>query len=381
MLQRFFISLLFVALTVACSGEPDDYEGETGVGDAGIELDTGEASDLDEGLDAGDELDIGAEPDIGVDTDVGEDFPESPDELVRYRVGGEPVNVTPDGPGLMLMGGGLDVDEAFRWWIERLDGGDLVVIRTSGADGYNDYVYDELGGVNSVETLIVDSRALADDPYVVRRLQQAAGIFMTGGDQLTYLQYWAGTGVEEALRTAHSRGAMVGGTSAGLAVMGEFAYTAAEGRVYSDEVLEDPYNRYVTFGAGLLSWPSLESVITDSHFRERDRMGRLMGFLARLATDEGRDDLVGLGIDERTALVIGADGRGQVMGEGDVYLLRNRPGEPTRCEAGQPLETEVNHWALRAGDTVTLPDWEPESAPAIVTASDEEIVPSDPYRN
>ena len=306
-------------------------------------------------------------------------LPEPPAGLTYYRLGNEPLDdAQPQGPGLLLMGGGFDVDAAFQVWLERLDGGDVVILRTSGADGYNRYLYEELGGINSVETLLVDSRELANDPYVLHRINGAAGIFMAGGDQFTYLENWSGTGVEEALGAAFERGALVGGTSAGLAVIGEFVFTAEEGTVYPDEVLEDPYNQYVTLGPGLLSWSSLEGVITDSHFRERERMGRLIGFLARLATDEERE-VLGIGIDEDTALVIDGTGNGVVYGDGGVYLLRNRPGEPTRVEAGAPLSSAVDVWALRAGDVVELPGWETEVSSYVVSAQNEQLTPEEPY--
>ena len=72
--------------------------------------------------------------------------------------------VTPLGPGLILMGGGGEPDEAFEWWRNLLAAGDVVVLRASGSDGYNDYLFEEIGGVDSVETLLVDSVELANDP-------------------------------------------------------------------------------------------------------------------------------------------------------------------------------------------------------------------------
>src|SRR3954466_6387314 len=71
---------------------------------------------------------------------------------------GDTANVnTPVKAGLVMIGGGRDVDEAFKWMIDRSGGGDVVIIRASGKDGYNPYIYG-LGKVNSVETLKIDSR-------------------------------------------------------------------------------------------------------------------------------------------------------------------------------------------------------------------------------
>ncbi len=306
--------------------------------------------------------------------------PLPPEELEHYITGSEEkIEIQPTGPSLLLMGGGLDVDEAFVAWLEHVQGGDVVVLRTSGADGYNDYLYHDIGGINSVETMLIDSRTLANDPYVATRLRDAEGIFLAGGNQTTYLQHWRDTKVEREIGAAFERGANVGGTSAGLAVLGEFVFSAEEGTVYSDEALEDPYNPYMTLEVGLGALPALSGVITDSHFANRDRFGRLMGFLARLAVDEERSDVVGIGIDERTALVIDPDGQATVMGEGAVYLLQNRDGEPTRCEPGEWLETAVDAFILTVGDTVMIPSWETESQAVSVEAVDGALSPENPY--
>jgi hypothetical protein len=69
-------------------------------------------------------------------------LPLPPAGLVHYVTGSDAnADVTPTGPGLILMGGGTDVDAAFQWWKPRISGGDVVVLRASGADGYNDYLY------------------------------------------------------------------------------------------------------------------------------------------------------------------------------------------------------------------------------------------------
>ncbi len=96
-------------------------------------------------------VDTSAATDTGDGSDVG--APTPPNGLVRYLSGADADRAAaPAGPGLLLMGGGTDVDEAFTWWLARTGGGDVVVLRASGADGYNPYLYDDLGGVDSVET-------------------------------------------------------------------------------------------------------------------------------------------------------------------------------------------------------------------------------------
>jgi cyanophycinase len=196
---------------------------------------------------------------------------------------GNPANVTrTTSGGIGLMGGGTDVDAAFRWMITKSGGGDFVVLRASGTDAYNPYIYTDLGGVDSVETIIVTSRTGASNSYVTNAVRNAEALFIAGGDQSNYWNYWRGTPLEDALQSLVAKNVPIGGTSAGLHVLGEFVYTALNTSATSATTLANPYDRSVTLGNDFLHLPNLNKVITDSHFSPRDRMGRLVGFLARL---------------------------------------------------------------------------------------------------
>ncbi|MFN8849468.1 MAG: cyanophycinase [Inhella sp.] len=257
----------------------------------------------------------------------------------------------------MLMGGGPDVDDAFRWMIAQAGGGDFVVLRASGDDGYNRYVY-ALGGMASVETLVVRSRAAAADPLVLARVAQAEAVFITGGDQADYLRLWKGTPLQAALEALVARRVPIGGTSAGLAVLGEVDYAATKGSVVSAEALADPYRRTMTLDQGFLTAPGLAGVVTDSHFRQRDRMGRLLAFVARNVQD-GRVALAaarGLGVDERTAVVV-ADGVARRLGVGAAYFLRPLAA-PLVCQRGQPLtQRDVQVDRLDGDGSFDLRSW------------------------
>lgn len=305
---------------------------------------------------------------------------EPPADLVSYMTGDPAdVAVTPNGPALILMGGGPDVDAAFQAWAPVVDGGDVVVLRTSGADGYNDYLYGEIGGVDSVETILVTSRALADSDDVADRLAHAEAIFIAGGDQATYVEDWKGTRVEQELESAWARGAVIGGTSAGCAILGEVVFAALHDTVYSDEALADPYNTYMTLEHDFLSFPPMLDVVTDPHFAERDRMGRLIAFLARAVTDGWSRSALGLGIDEGTALWVDGDGVGTVLGDGAVYVLRSN-GPPEQCVPSQPLQYGgLELVKLHATETVSLPGGQTTVPSTVLSASDGVTVPADPY--
>jgi cyanophycinase len=270
----------------------------------------------------------------------------------EYYVVGSPNNVTRTTTfGELLMGGGTDVDAAFQWMINKSGGGDFVVIRATGTDAYNPYIFG-LGTVDSVETIIITSRTSANDPFVVNKIRNAEALFIAGGDQYDYVNFWKGTPVEDAIHYLVTRNVPIGGTSAGLAVMGEFLFSAANGTVDSTTALGNPYNSKVALDRDFLVLPNLGGLITDSHFVTRDRMGRLVAFLARIVKDGWATSAKGVGIDEMTALAVEANGTATVLGSGAAYFLRT-PGAPEVCLAKKAL-TYRNLSVYRVSGTATF---------------------------
>lgn len=277
-----------------------------------------------------------------------------------YYLTGSPADATAaTEPGLLLVGGGSDVDPAFVWFLERTGGGDVVVIRASGSDGYNPYLY-RLGDLDSVETIVFKRRRASYDPDLIARLERAEGVFLAGGDQADYLRLWRDTPVMETLQGLAERGVPLGGTSAGLAVLGELFFSARFGSVTSSEALADPYHWRVQLGDGFLQLAHLEYLITDSHFAERDRMGRLIAFLARLRQDGlAPAEARAIAVDEATAVAVDGDGEARVMGEGAAYFLRTA-ALPEVCEPRTPLTFRgIPVYRLDAGGIgFSLPAWE-----------------------
>jgi len=273
-----------------------------------------------------------------------------------YVVGNEGDVTTSTSAGLLLMGGSTDVDEAFQWMINKSGGGDFVVIRATGTDAYNPYIYD-LGTVNSVATIIIKNRTAASDPFVIEKIRSAEALFIAGGDQYNYVDYWKGTPVEDAIHYLVTRDVPIGGTSAGLAIMGEFLFSAENGTVDSDTALTNPYNRRVALDRDFLVLPNMSNIITDSHFVARDRMGRLVTFLARLMQDDWSTDAKGIGIDEKTALLVEPNGTISLVGVGAAYFLRT-PGKPEVCESRTALTfRDLSVYRISGSATFNLSKW------------------------
>lgn len=235
---------------------------------------------------------------------------------------------------LVLMGGGPDVDDAFRWMIRKGGGGNFVVIRATGTEAYNPYIF-AMGGVRSVETIIVPSRGAASDPFVLQRIRGAEALFIAGGDQNDYLTYWKGTPLAAALQELAGRNIPIGGTSAGLAVLGQFIYSGANQSVTSAEALANPYGRNVTLDRDFLALLPLARTITDSHLDSRDRMGRLATFMARVVQDGWTSAARGIGVDVETALLV-ENGQATRVGAGSAYFLQT-VGLPQVCSPKTPL--------------------------------------------
>ncbi len=249
--------------------------------------------------------------------------------------------------GTVLMGGGPDVDEAIQWMITRSGGGDFVVLRASGGTGYNSYIYG-LGSVNSVETLLIDSRSLANNSGVEATIRNAEAVFIAGGNQYDYVSFWKDTKVEDALNyLINTKEVPVGGTSAGCAIQGEVYFDAANGTVYSNEALRNPYNQYMSLQtSNFLDVPYLEQVVTDTHYDNPDRRGRQVTFMARMNKDWGIT-AYGIGVDEETAVCIDANGNGYVYGTGTAFFLNQNGSGPERCRSGRRLDWYRSRQAVR----------------------------------
>jgi cyanophycinase len=263
-----------------------------------------------------------------------------PSSAYEYWLTGDPADARPakTRAGLFLSGGGGDVTAAWKWFVACAGGGDIVVLRASGSDGYQSYIFEKIGGVDSVETIKFNDSSAARDPRVLEIIARADGIFIAGGDQARYVRYWKDTPIGAALNAHLRAGKPLGGTSAGLAIMGQYYFAALEDSITSDVALRDPFDRRATLGRDFIAAPELVGVITDSHFMARQRLGRLVVFLARLARDEKSPRVAGLGVDEGTALCVEPGGQSKVHTEKNGLVWLVVPTQPAaQLTAGQPL--------------------------------------------
>lgn len=289
---------------------------------------------------------------------------------------GDTADVTPATQfGLCLMGGATEEDHAMRWFLQKSGGGDVLVLRTAGTNGYNAYLYSQLGvSVNSVETILFNNASASYDPYVLRRIATAEAIFIAGGDQSTYANYWRGTPVDSLLNYLSSvKKIPIGGTSAGMAILGWSYNSAAAGSVTSAQALANPFNSLITVEQNnFLKLSCMQKTITDTHYDNPDRRGRHVVFLSRMMAASG-DTARGIACDEYTAVCIDSTGTARVFGgapqyDDNAYFLQVNPQLPNNPEtlvAGTPLTWDRNHAALKVftakGDTSGTPTFDAKS--------------------
>jgi cyanophycinase len=203
----------------------------------------------------------------------------------------------------------------------------IVVIPTASRQRDSGRRYEEVFRglrVADVAAIALDARADCDDARVLEQIEQATGVFLTGGNQLRLATTLGGTPVARLLRRRNAAGMPIAGTSAGAAFLCEHMIAAGdEGPT--------PRNDMVTLAPGL---GLTNRVVIDQHFRQRDRLGRLLTALAfnPFAT--------GLGLDEDTAAFFGPDETIEVVGSGAITIV-----DPSQLEfssmdaalAGQPV--------------------------------------------
>jgi len=262
----------------------------------------------------------------------------------KHYVVGNPADVTTaTTPLLVMQGGGTDVDYNFVRMGAASGGGDFVVIRASGTDAYNPYILG-LCACDSVETFVFKNHNGAYQPFVIEHIKNAEALFIAGGDQSDYVNLWKGTPVEDAINyLANVKKVPIGGTSAGMAVLGEFLYSAmTNSSLTSEEALADPFHKDLTLDKDFLTIPTQAGIITDQHLIERDRMGRTVTFLARLVHDGWTAEGLAIAADRETAVHVDPEqGKAEVFATPDhptpyVYFLRT-PGPPQVCQPGVPL--------------------------------------------
>lgn len=261
--------------------------------------------------------------------------------------------------GFLLMGGG-EQDPALKVLCQRTNGGDFLILRANTEDDYAQKVDEEilaLCPLNSAATIVFSEREDSDDPKLLEHINRAGAIYIAGGDQSNYVRFWQDTPVEDALNRHIAVSKPIGGSSAGLAVLGEFSFSSMIDTIHSPEALADPYGNKVTLSRDFLRIPLLADVITDTHFVKRDRMGRLLVFLARILQDGWAKQIRAIAVEQDAAVLLEPGGQAKIIGSGPAYFLEAR-NLPEVCKRKTPLSIEgISVHRVQTGGTFNVKDW------------------------
>ncbi len=262
--------------------------------------------------------------------------------------------------GPLIVIGGHEAKEGGRAVLKevanRVDGGKLVnaTVASHQPEGYFESYQQGFDGLNVGELveLYVHDRAETHDPEVLKVLEDAAGVFFTGGDQLRISSQIGDTEIERRVRALHERGGVIAGTSAGASVMSDtMLVKGTSGESYRIGDL------HMAPGLGLI-----RDAVIDQHFAERGRFGRLLGAVAQ------NPRVVGLGIDEDTAFVL-EDGVFTVIGSGAVYVVDGEDVTYSNIaeeKRDRPLTMfDVRLHVLSSGDSFEMKTRKPTCGPYI----------------
>jgi cyanophycinase len=216
---------------------------------------------------------------------------------------------------LMAVGGAMDKEDPsiMREFIRRAGGAaaQIVILPQASALADTGEIYvnqcKELGA-GQVVSLEFRQRSAMDTPEQIAAIRNATGIFLTGGAQMRIATLYGGTRLEAELLAAYRRGCLVGGTSAGASILSKTMLAYGKGG-------PTPRERIVQFSPGL---GFTDKFIFDQHFRQRDRLGRLIYAVAAYP------GALGVGLDEDTAAIVEDDASITVCGSGGVTLVDGR---------------------------------------------------------
>ncbi|HEY3402516.1 MAG TPA: Type 1 glutamine amidotransferase-like domain-containing protein [Ohtaekwangia sp.] len=279
------------------------------------------------------------------------------------------LSITAYGQGkVVLVGGGSEneggwSDLPYAWIVAESANKKVAVISYTDEDEWIPDYFISQGAVEATN-IKIDSRSKADLESTYHQLMQYDAFFFKGGDQYNYYQFFKDTWTTKAIQDKFNAGGVIAGTSAGMAILSEVIFTAEIGSVYPDEALQNFNDPQITLANDFL--PLFPGFIFDSHFTERGRGARLLGFMTRWFMDTGTL-LTGVGVDDRTAFCIDDNKIGIVYGTGSVSIYNS--SDFSAYDDDKPVTDSVHVTQLLHGHTFDLTELE------ILNGPEDPVVP------
>lgn len=196
-------------------------------------------------------------------------------------------------------------------------------------------------GATEAVNVKVSSKADANNSALVGTVASADVVFLKGGDQGLYYDYWNGTLLETHIRTAvDTNGGAIGGTSAGAMSLAQFCFSGGQDLISLD-VLQDaktPYLDDTNGGSGIHTdfLGFVPGTVIDTHYTTRGRTGRMLGILGRAVQDNNNKNIVAIGLEEQTGIAI-TGSVAEVIGRGSVDFVQQTSTTVLRRDSKRPL--------------------------------------------
>ena len=260
---------------------------------------------------------------------------------------------------LLLVGGGGEEEGGwsnppYTWAINNSVNKKVAVISFTTQTTWLPNYFLSLGAVAAKNFTIDASNANLQSTY--DSLMNYDVFFIKGGDQYNYYNNYKNTFTQTAIQDKFNAGGVIAGTSAGMAILSNVLFTAENGTVYPEEVLENINNTYMTLNDDFLNL--FPGYIFDTHFVERARLSRLIGFLAKWKQDRG-EAINGIGVDDRTALAIyfrNGIKKGKVFGTGAVTFVNTNSLDTLSNCSGVLRAKDIKYSQLLNGDSLNFPN-------------------------
>ncbi|MTI22116.1 T9SS type A sorting domain-containing protein, partial [Fulvivirga sp. RKSG066] len=257
---------------------------------------------------------------------------------------------------LLLVGGGTELDEPWGWsntpyqWAVDQSANKKVAIIAFGESSDPEWLpnyFISLGAVKA-KNFIINTSDSAASTVTYDSLMNYDVFFFKGGDQYNYYSTYKNTQITAAITDKYNTGGVIGGTSAGMAILSSVMYTAENGTLYPDQALKDVFHSNITLADDFVDL--LPNYIADTHFVERGRLSRLAAFMANwyLTTN---DNVGGIGVDDRTAFCIDENYMGTAYGTGAVNILH---AADFSTEEGRLSTDSINTTLLLHGQSYNL---------------------------
>lgn len=247
-------------------------------------------------------------------------------------------------PGkLLVVGGGSEnynswSDATYGWAVQQAPNKRVAIIGTDTNPTSWLPAYFVARGAIFAKNFPVATQAAANTQAIYDSLVTYDMIFFRGGNQANYYNRYRNTLLQQAVEVVFNRGGVIGGTSAGLHFLSKVVYTAVNGSVYPDEALANPHNQYMTLSDNFFQF--LSGVVFDNHVAERGRFGRTLGFVAKWKLDQNQD-ILGIGVDDKTAVCIDQNLNATVYGTGAAGIYRSSPGNTFSLSGTKLLANNV----------------------------------------